>query len=150
MGAARHADPASPPAPAHAAPRAWLRAGFDRVEGMFDRAYGARANPWRQLGALAWLLFIVAAVTGVYVYAAYDTSAAGAHAMTTLTDPAHPDRAPRVQSNGEFYASAEEGYRSGTQVVAGRNVGQIDTRFVRGATLDEAEARNRLANPNAR
>lgn len=75
---------------------------------------------------------------------------AGAHAMTTLTDPAHPDRAPRVQSNGEFYASAEEGYRSGTQVVAGRNVGQIDTRFVRGATLDEAEARNRLANPNAR
>jgi len=80
MGAARHADPASPPAPVHAAPRAWLRAGFDHVEGAFDRAYGARANPWRQLGALAWLLFIVAAVTGVYVYAAYDTSAAGAHA----------------------------------------------------------------------
>ena len=60
--------------------RSLVRAGFDRVESVFDLAFGARANPWRALGALAWLLFWVVTVTGIYVYAAFDTSVEGAWA----------------------------------------------------------------------
>ena len=60
--------------------RSLARALFDRVELGFDAAFGADANPWRMLGALAWLLFWVVAATGIYVYAAFDTSAEGAYA----------------------------------------------------------------------
>ena len=60
--------------------RSLARAIFDRVEIGFDAAFGADANPWRMLGALAWLLFWVVAATGIYVYAAFDTSAEGAYA----------------------------------------------------------------------
>jgi hypothetical protein len=74
--------------------------------------------------------------------------AAGAHAMTRLEDP--DTRRTRVQSNGDFYDSLDEGYTRGTAVVPGRSVGRIDHRFVTGATMDEAEARNALANPAAR
>ena len=59
--------------------RSLVRALFDRVDTVFDAAFGARANPWRLLGALAWYLFWVVALTGIYVYAAFDTSAAGAY-----------------------------------------------------------------------
>jgi hypothetical protein len=74
--------------------------------------------------------------------------AAGTHAMTRLEDP--DSHRTRVQSNGDFYNSVDEGYSRGTATVAGRAVGQADHRFVTGATMDEAEARNALANPNAR
>ena len=60
--------------------RSLARALFDRVDLGFDAAFGAGANPWRVLGALAWLLFWVVAATGIYVYAAFDTSAHGAYA----------------------------------------------------------------------
>jgi coenzyme F420-reducing hydrogenase delta subunit/quinol-cytochrome oxidoreductase complex cytochrome b subunit/Pyruvate/2-oxoacid:ferredoxin oxidoreductase delta subunit len=59
--------------------RSLARALFDRVDTYFDAAFGARANPWRLLGALAWYLFWIVAATGIYVYAAFDTSAAGAY-----------------------------------------------------------------------
>lgn len=58
--------------------RLLARAAFDRIEAAFDVAFGPQANPWRALGALAWLLFWVVAATGIYVYAAFDTSADGA------------------------------------------------------------------------
>jgi len=45
------------------------------VRSLFDEAFGAACNPWRQLGALAWWLFWVTAVTGIYVYVAFDTRA---------------------------------------------------------------------------
>jgi coenzyme F420-reducing hydrogenase delta subunit/ferredoxin len=50
------------------------------VRSLFDEAFGAACNPWRQLGALAWWLFWVTAVTGIYVYVAFDTRADGAYA----------------------------------------------------------------------
>lgn len=74
-------SPASEDAPdavgaARGALRPAVRAAFDRIEAAFDIAFGPRANPWRALGGLAWILFWVAAITGIYVYALFDTSAA--------------------------------------------------------------------------
>lgn len=37
------------------------------------------ANPWRHLGALAFLMFVACTVSGVYLYAVFDTSLAGAY-----------------------------------------------------------------------
>ncbi len=71
--------------------RSLARAAFEEVEAAFDAAFGARANPWRSLGALAWLLFWVVAATGIYVYAAFDTSAEGAYAsVERITADAWP------------------------------------------------------------
>lgn len=51
-----------------------------RAERAFDRLFGLRANPLRQLGALAfWLLWIVVA-SGFWIYVLYETSVAGAWA----------------------------------------------------------------------
>lgn len=38
-----------------------------------------RADPWRHLGSLAFLLFVVCAATGAYLFAVFDTSLAGAY-----------------------------------------------------------------------
>jgi coenzyme F420-reducing hydrogenase delta subunit/ferredoxin len=57
-----------------------LQRTLARVELGFDAAFGTRANPWRHLGATAFFLFWIVAATGAYVYAAFDTSAAGAYA----------------------------------------------------------------------
>jgi len=57
-----------------------LRRVLQRVEWGFDAAFGARANPWRHLGAIAFFLFWIVAATGAWVYAAFDTSVAGAYA----------------------------------------------------------------------
>lgn len=51
-----------------------------RLERAFDAAFGARANPLRQLGALACLLLALTAASGVYLYVFFDTGVAGAHA----------------------------------------------------------------------
>src|SRR5262245_31613315 len=56
-----------------------------RIERRFGAAFGA-ANPWHHLGALGFFLYWVIAATGIYVYAFFDTSAAGAHrSVETLT-----------------------------------------------------------------
>lgn len=47
---------------------------------MLDIAFGATANPLRNLGALGFLLFWVLAASGVYLYARFDTGAADAYA----------------------------------------------------------------------
>ena len=52
-------------APAREPLRSLARASFDRVDTLFDAAFGARANPWRLLGALAWYLFWVVVLTGI-------------------------------------------------------------------------------------
>lgn len=49
------------------------------IERRFRAGFGA-TNPWYHLGALAFFLFWVIAVTGIYVYAFFDTSVAGAYA----------------------------------------------------------------------
>jgi hypothetical protein len=51
-----------------------------RVEQVFDRAFGVRANPLRQLGALGFLAFWLLAISGIWLYAVFDTAAAGAYA----------------------------------------------------------------------
>ncbi len=60
--------------------RAALSAGYRRVEHGFDAAFGSVLNPLRNLGAVAFLLFWLLAVSGIYLYAVLDTSASGAHA----------------------------------------------------------------------
>jgi quinol-cytochrome oxidoreductase complex cytochrome b subunit/coenzyme F420-reducing hydrogenase delta subunit/Pyruvate/2-oxoacid:ferredoxin oxidoreductase delta subunit len=53
--------------------------GYRRIEHAFDRPFGAALNPWRNLGALGFMLFWLLAVSGIYLYAVLDTSAAGAY-----------------------------------------------------------------------
>ena len=44
-----------------------------------DRLFAPAANPWRHLGSLAFLFFVVCIATGLYLYAVFDTSLAGAY-----------------------------------------------------------------------
>ncbi|HTT41057.1 MAG TPA: hydrogenase iron-sulfur subunit [Burkholderiales bacterium] len=53
--------------------------GLQAVEALFDRLFGARANPWRHLGALGFLLFWIVAASGIYLYAVLDTSVEGVY-----------------------------------------------------------------------
>ena len=46
----------------------------------FDAAFGAAANPLKQLGALAFWLLALLAVSGIVLYALLDTSVQGAYA----------------------------------------------------------------------
>lgn len=71
--------------------RRMLQYALQRVEHGFDLVFGAHANPWRRLGGLAFHLFWMAAATGAYVYAAFDTSVAGAYAsVERITQDAWP------------------------------------------------------------
>lgn len=57
-----------------------LRAGDEALTGLFDRAFAAHNNPWRHLGALAFLMLVLSVASGVIAYAIYDTSVEGAYA----------------------------------------------------------------------
>jgi len=57
-----------------------LRWGFMRVEAVFNQAFGDRLNPLYQLGAMAFFLFWIVAVTGLYLYIFFDTAVEGAYA----------------------------------------------------------------------
>jgi quinol-cytochrome oxidoreductase complex cytochrome b subunit/coenzyme F420-reducing hydrogenase delta subunit len=57
-----------------------LQHAVDAIEIGFDRAFPAAANPWRHLGGLAFLLFWIVALTGAYVYIAFDARAGSAYA----------------------------------------------------------------------
>jgi coenzyme F420-reducing hydrogenase delta subunit/quinol-cytochrome oxidoreductase complex cytochrome b subunit len=52
---------------------------LQKVERWFDRAFIAAGNPWRHLGALSFFLFWIITVSGVYLYAFFDTSVDGAY-----------------------------------------------------------------------
>jgi coenzyme F420-reducing hydrogenase delta subunit/ferredoxin len=54
-------------------------AGWQRIERVFDAAFGSASNPLRQLGALGFLCFWLLALSGIYLYAVIDTSADGAY-----------------------------------------------------------------------
>jgi len=56
-----------------------LRSIDDFLTGLFDRAFPLAANPWRHLGALAFLCLAIAVATGIVAYALYDTSISGAY-----------------------------------------------------------------------
>jgi quinol-cytochrome oxidoreductase complex cytochrome b subunit/coenzyme F420-reducing hydrogenase delta subunit len=55
------------------------RALYRRLERAFDAAFGGALNPLKHLGALAFLLFWLLAVSGVILYIVLDTSAQGAY-----------------------------------------------------------------------
>ena len=54
-------------------------AGYRRLEHGFDTAFGSTLNTLRHLGATAFLLFWLLAISGIYLYAVLDTSAEGAY-----------------------------------------------------------------------
>jgi len=60
------------------AARATAWAAWQSAEAKLDAAFGAASNPLRHLGALAFFLFWIVAVTGIYLYVFLDTSVAGA------------------------------------------------------------------------
>jgi hypothetical protein len=49
------------------------------IDAVFDRVFGARDNPLRHLGALGFYFFWVMAVSGIYLYAFYDTGVTDAY-----------------------------------------------------------------------
>lgn len=54
----------------------WL---FMRVEGVFNAAFGDRLNPLYHLGAISFFLFWVVGVSGLYLYAFFETGVAEAY-----------------------------------------------------------------------
>ena len=54
----------------------WL---FMHAEALFNRAFGDRLNPYYHLGAISFHLFWIVAATGLYLFAFFDTSVAGAY-----------------------------------------------------------------------
>lgn len=62
-------------APSHRALAVWRA-----LEQRFDDAFGSRANPLRQLGALGFLALWLLVVSGIWLFAVLDTSASGAYA----------------------------------------------------------------------
>jgi len=61
-------------------PSARALALWRRLEQGLDLAFGARANPLRQLGALGFLVLWVLVVSGIWLYAVFDTAVGGAYA----------------------------------------------------------------------
>lgn len=56
-----------------------LRAADEVVTSSFDHAFSPANNPWRHLGALAFLCLALAVASGIIAYALYDTSVSGAY-----------------------------------------------------------------------
>ena len=56
-----------------------LRDADENLTGTFDRAFAPANNPWRHLGALAFLCLVIAVASGIVAYALYDTSVSGAY-----------------------------------------------------------------------
>ncbi len=54
-------------------------AGYRRCEHGFDGAFGSGLNPLRHLGTLAFMMFWLLGLSGIYLYAALDTSVADAY-----------------------------------------------------------------------
>lgn len=57
----------------------FVRGAWQGADHLFDRAFGTAANPLRQLGALAFLALWLLALSGLWLYAVFDTSVVGAH-----------------------------------------------------------------------
>ncbi|MDH3888816.1 MAG: cytochrome b N-terminal domain-containing protein [Gammaproteobacteria bacterium] len=53
--------------------RTVIKATFESVENIFDRAFGPELNPMHQLGALGWFFYWIVIVSGVYLYIFFDT-----------------------------------------------------------------------------
>jgi quinol-cytochrome oxidoreductase complex cytochrome b subunit/coenzyme F420-reducing hydrogenase delta subunit/Pyruvate/2-oxoacid:ferredoxin oxidoreductase delta subunit len=68
-----------------------LRAAQGALERAFDTPFGQAGNPWRHLGGIAYFLFWVVAVTGIWIYVGFDTRADGAYvSVERLSSNAFP------------------------------------------------------------
>ncbi|MBL1143087.1 MAG: hydrogenase iron-sulfur subunit [Proteobacteria bacterium] len=56
-----------------------LRTGFEYVEDCFDIIFGAKWNPFYQLGALGWFYYWIVVVSGLYLYIFFDTGVTQAY-----------------------------------------------------------------------
>lgn len=56
-----------------------LRAGFDKLERGADRLFSPGLNPFAQLGAIAFFLFWIVAVSGIYLFVFFDTGVVDAY-----------------------------------------------------------------------
>ena len=56
-----------------------LRTGFEYVEDWFDIVFGAKWNPFYQLGALGWFYYWIVVISGIYLYIFFDTGVTQAY-----------------------------------------------------------------------
>ncbi len=56
-----------------------LRTGFEYVEDWFDIVFGAKWNPFYQLGTLGWFYYWIVVVSGIYLYIFFDTGVTHAY-----------------------------------------------------------------------
>jgi ferredoxin/coenzyme F420-reducing hydrogenase delta subunit len=56
-----------------------LRTGFEYVEDWFDIIFGAKWNPFYQLGALGWFYYWIVVISGIYLYIFFDTGVTQAY-----------------------------------------------------------------------
>ena len=63
---------------------------FLKVEGVFNLAFGERFNPLYYVGAISYFLMWVVVITGVYLYAFFDTSVEGAPASVEALTRGQP------------------------------------------------------------
>ncbi len=56
-----------------------LRTGFEHVEDWFDIVFGAKWNPFYQLGALGWFYYWIVVISGIYLYIFFDTGVTQAY-----------------------------------------------------------------------
>ena len=64
-----------------------LRLGFETVEGWLNRVFGTAWNPLYNLGALGFFFYWIVAVSGIYVYALFDTGIERAYtSIAYMTD----------------------------------------------------------------
>lgn len=57
-----------------------LRKGDAQLAAALDRAFAPALNPWRHLGALAFLCLVLTVVSGTIAYTLFDSSVSGAYA----------------------------------------------------------------------
>ncbi len=67
-----------------------IRWVFMHAEAVFNRAFGDRLNPLYHLGAITFFLFWIASITGLYLYAFFDTAVTGAYASVESLTHAQP------------------------------------------------------------
>jgi len=81
-----------------------LARAAQRIERIADGWFGAGRNPFRQLGAIGFWLFWVAAATGTWLFIFFETSVTGAHAsIERLAD--HPWLAGALTRSLHRYSS---------------------------------------------
>jgi ferredoxin/coenzyme F420-reducing hydrogenase delta subunit len=66
-----------------------LRRGFELVERPVDRLFGPALNPFAQLGALGFFFYWILAVSGIYLFAFFDTGIERAYESVQAISVAH-------------------------------------------------------------